>query len=145
MTNIEKNKLDTWFEGNRDSLINNIKEIFHQEKVEIESTTSDDQNLAEQVSAEDFPRIGIQFSSSDGSSQLQHLITLDLNSVLNLYSSMSSEKIKDSLDEEQWKIFQEGIEQFLLNVLNFVGLSISAAQVLIKSDITYILYLLKIY
>ena len=33
MSNIEKNKLDTWFEGNRDSLINNIKEIFHQEKV----------------------------------------------------------------------------------------------------------------
>ena len=26
MSNIEKNKLDTWFEGNRDSLINNIKE-----------------------------------------------------------------------------------------------------------------------
>ena len=120
MTNIEKNKLDTWFEGNRDSLINNIKEIFHQEIVEIESTTSDDQNLADQVSAEDFPRVGIQFSSSDGSSHLQHLITLDLNSVLNLYSSMSSEKIKDSLDEEQWKIFQEGIEQFLLNVSNSV-------------------------
>lgn len=120
MSNIEKNKLDTWFEGNRDSLINNIKEIFHQEKVEIESTTSGDQNLADQVSAEDFPRVGIQFSSSDGSSHLQHLITLDLNSVLNLYSWMSNEKIKDSLDEEQWKIFQEGIEQFLLNVSNSV-------------------------
>jgi len=120
MSNIDKNKLDAWFQGNRDSLINNIKEIFNQEKVEFESTTSDDQNLADQVNAEEFPRVGIQFSSSDGSSHLQHLITVDSNSVLNLYSSMSGEKIKDTLDEEQWKIFQEGIEQLLLKISNSV-------------------------
>ena len=120
MSNIDKNKFDTWFEGNRGSLINNIKEIFNQEKVEFESTTSDDQNLADQVNAEEFPRVGIQFSSSDDSSHLQHLITVDSNSVLNLYSWMSGEKIKDTLDEEQWKKFQEGIEQFLLNVSNSI-------------------------
>ena len=120
MSNIDKNKLDTWIEENRDSLINNIKEIFNQEKVEFESTISDDQNLADQVNAEKFPRVGIQFSSSDGSSHLQHLITVDSNSVLNLYSWMSGEKIKDTLDEEQWKKFQEGIEQFLLDVSNSV-------------------------
>ena len=44
----------------------------------------------------------------------------DLNSGLNLYSLMSGEKIKDTLDEEQWKKFQEGIEQFLLNVSNSI-------------------------
>ena len=120
MSNIDKNKFDTWFEGNRDTLINNIKDIFNQEKVEFESTTSDDQNLADQVNAEEFPRVGIQFSSSDDSSHLQHLITVDSNSVLNLYSWMSGEKIKDTLDEEQWKKFQEGIEQFLLNVSNSI-------------------------
>jgi len=120
MSNIDKNKFDTWFEGNRGSLINNIKEIFNQEKVEFESTTSDNQNLADQVNAEEFPRVGIQFSSSDDSSHLQHLITVDSNSVLNLYSWMSGEKIKDTLDEEQWKKFQEGIEQFLLNVSNSI-------------------------
>ena len=120
MSNIDKNKFDKWFEGNHDSLINNIKDIFNQEKVEFESTTSDDQNLADQVNAEEFPRVGIQFSSSDDSSHLQHLITVDSNSVLNLYSWMSGEKIKDTLDEEQWKKFQEGIEQFLLNVSNSI-------------------------
>jgi len=120
MSNIDKNKFDKWFEGNRDTLINNIKDIFNQEKVEFESTTSDDQNLADQVNAEEFPRVGIQFSSSDDSSHLQHLITVDSNSVLNLYSWMSGEKIKDTLDEEQWKKFQEGIEQFLLNVSNSI-------------------------
>ena len=120
MSNIDKNKFDKWIEGNHDSLINNIKDIFNQEKVEFESTTSDDQNLADQVNAEEFPRVGIQFSSSDDSSHLQHLITVDSNSVLNLYSWMSGEKIKDTLDEEQWKKFQEGIEQFLLNVSNSI-------------------------
>ena len=120
MSNIDKNKLDTWFERNHDSLINNIKESFNQKKVEFESTTSDEQNLSDQVNAEEFPRVGIQFSSSDDSSHLQHLITVDSNSVLNLYSWMSGEKIKDTLDEEQWKKFQEGIEQFLLNVSNSI-------------------------
>ena len=116
MSNIDKNKLDTWLEGNHDSLINNIKESFNQKKVEFESTTADDQNLLDQVNTEEFPCVGIQFSSSD----IQHLITVDLNSGLNLYSLMSGEKIKDTLDEEQWKKFQEGIEQFLLNVSNSI-------------------------
>jgi len=116
MSNIDKNKLDTWFEGNHDSLINNIKESFNQKKVEFESTTADDQNLLDQVNTEEFPCVGIQFSSSD----IQHLITVDLNSGLNLYSLMSGEKIKDTLDEEQWKKFQEGIELFLLNISNSV-------------------------
>ena len=116
MSNIDKNKLDTWFEGNHDSLINNIKESFNQKKVEFESTTSDEQNLSDQVNAEEFPCVGIQFSSSG----LQHFITVGLNSGLNLYSLMSGEKIKDTLDEEQWKKFQEGIEQFLLNVSNSI-------------------------
>ena len=116
MSNIDKNKLDTWLEGNHDSLINNIKESFNQKKVEFESTTADDQNLLDQVNTEEFPCVGIQFSSSD----IQHLITVDLNSGLNLYSLMSGEKIKDTLDEEQWKKFQEGIELFLLNISNSV-------------------------
>ena len=116
MSNIDKNKFDIWFEGNRGSLINNIKESFNQKKVEFESTTADDQNLLDQVNTEEFPCVGIQFSSSD----IQHLITVDLNSGLNLYSLMSGEKIKDTLDEEQWKKFQEGIELFLLNISNSV-------------------------
>ena len=120
MSDIDKSKLDTWFAENRDTLINNIKENFNHEKVTIESTTSDDQKLADQATAEEFPRVGIQFASSDGSSHLQHLITLDSKSVLNLYSWMSGEKIKDTLDEEQWNKFQEGIKQFLLNVSNSV-------------------------
>ncbi len=33
---------------------------------------------------------------------------------------MSGEKTKDTLDEEQWKKFQEGIELFLLNISNSV-------------------------
>ena len=116
MSNIDKNKLDTWFEGNHDSLINSIKGSFNQKKVEFESTTSDDQNLSDQINSEEFPCVGIQFASSG----LQHLITVDLNSGLNLYSLMSGEKIKDTLDEEQWKKFQEGIELFLLNISNSV-------------------------
>ena len=116
MSNIDKNKLDTWFERNHDSLINNIKESFNQKIVEFESTTTDNQNLSDQINAEEFPCVGIQFSSSE----LQHLITVDLNSGLNLYSLMSGEKIKDTLDEEQWKKFQEGIELLLLNISNSV-------------------------
>ena len=116
MSNIDKNKLDIWFEENHDSLINNIKESFNQKIVEFESTTSDDQNLSDQINAEGFPCLGIQFSSSG----LKHLITVDLNSGLNLYSLMSGEKIKDTLDKEQWKKFQEGIELFLLNISNSV-------------------------
>jgi len=116
MSNIDKNKLDIWFEENHDSLINNIKESFNQKIVEFESTTSDDQNLSDQINAEEFPCLGIQFSSSG----LKHLITVDLNSGLNLYSLMSGEKIKDTLDKEQWKKFQEGIELFLLNISNSV-------------------------
>ena len=116
MSNIDKNKLDRWFEENHDSLINNIKESFNQKIVEFESTTSDDQNLSDQINAEELPCLGIQFSSSG----LQHLITVDLNSGLNLYSLMSGEKIKDTLDKEQWKKFQEGIELFLLNISNSV-------------------------
>jgi len=116
MSNIDKNKLDRWFEENHDSLINNIKESFNQKIVEFESTTSDDQNLSDQINAEEFPCLGIQFSSSG----LKHLITVDLNSGLNLYSLMSGEKIKDTLDKEQWKKFQEGIELFLLNISNSV-------------------------
>ena len=116
MSDIDKSQLGSWLKENRDSLLNNIKETFNQKKVELDSIQSDDQNLADQANTEEFPRVGIQFSSSHDSSHLQHLITLDPESALNLYSWMSGEKTKDSLDEEQWNKFREGMEQFLLNV-----------------------------
>ncbi len=120
MSDINKSKLDSWLEVNRDSLINNIKETFNQKKVEIESTPSDDQNLAEQANSEEFPRVGIQFASSDESVHLQHLITLDSESASKLYSWMSGEKIKDTLDNDQWNKFQEGLEGFLQKVSDSV-------------------------
>ena len=120
MSDIDKSKLYIWFETNRDSIINTIQEVFKQKKVEIETTPLDDQNLADQAIAEDFPCVGIQFSSSEDSSHLQHLITIDTDTALNLYSWMSEEKMEKTFSEEQWVKFHDGLEEFLQKVSDSV-------------------------
>ena len=120
MSDIDKSKLYIWFETNRDSIINTIQEVFNQKKVEIETTPLDDQNLADQAIAEDFPCVGIQFSSSEDSSHLQHLITIDTDTALNLYSWMSEEKMEKTFSEDQWVKFHDGLEKFLQKVSDSV-------------------------
>ena len=120
MSDIDKSKLYSWFETNRDSIINTIQEVFNQKKVEIETTPLDDQNLADQAISEDFPCVGIQFFSSEDSSHLQHLITIDTDTALNLYSWMSEEKMEKTFSEEQWVKFHDGLEEFLQKVSDSV-------------------------
>ena len=64
--------------------------------------------------------MGIQFSSSEDSSHLQHLITIDTDTALNLYSLMSEEKMEKTFSEEQWVKFHDGLEEFLQKVSDSV-------------------------
>ena len=113
MSDLDKNKLNAWFDTYQGTIINHIKEIFNQKKVGIDSSISEDQNLLEQVLGEDFPRAGIQFSTKQENTHTQHLITLDLNSVKLIYSALSGEKIEDHLSDEQYTALNEALKQLL--------------------------------
>jgi len=113
MSDLDKNKLNAWFDTYQDTLINYIKEIFNQKKVEIDSSISEDQNLLEQVLGEEFPRAGIQFSIEQENTHTQHLMTLDLNSVKIIYSALSGEKIEDHLSDKQYTDLNEALKQLL--------------------------------
>lgn len=113
MSDIDKNKLNAWLDTYQDTIINHVKEIFNQKKVEIDSSMSEDQNLLEQFLGEEFPRAVIQFSTKQEKTHIQHLITLDLNSVKFIYSALSGEKIEEQLSDEKYTELSEALKQLL--------------------------------
>ena len=61
MSNIDKNKMETWFTENHDSMVELLKDVLNQKKVVFDTTITDEHNVSDLVLSEEYPRVGIQF------------------------------------------------------------------------------------
>ena len=118
MSNIDKNKMETWFTENHDSMVELLKNVLNQKKVVFDTTITDEHNVSDLVLSEEYPRVGIQFIASREDSLESHLLTIDIESMNNLYSMISGESFEGELTEEQMSTVQNSLDALLKKISN---------------------------
>ena len=118
MSNIDKNKMETWFTENHDSMVELLKNVLNQKKVVFDTTITDEHNVSDLVLSEEYPRVGIQFIASREDSVESHLLTIDIESMNNLYSMISGESFEGELTEEQMSTVQNSLDALLGKISN---------------------------
>jgi flagellar motor switch protein FliN len=121
MSNLDRNSLNEWLSSNQDSITESIQDVLNQKSIKVSSEIPEDLLFNEQALGEEYPLLGIQFSTSEESSNLYHIFTLGMDSGSAIYSMMSGKKIKEFLPQDHSEILENGIEKLLLKTSELIG------------------------
>jgi len=121
MSNLDRNSLNEWLSSNQNSLTESIQDVLNQKSVNVSSDIPEDIQFNEQVLSEEYPLLGIQFSTSEDSSNLYHILTLGMDSGPTIYSMMSGKKINEFLPQEHCEVLENEIENLLLKTSELIG------------------------